>query len=395
MKRYRIDEVITDFFQKYMFQICIGALLLFSVLMRVCLAPQTISGDYNVTLLSWINEYKSLSFWGGLERTIGNYYVPYNIFLDFVARIPGEPWLWIAITSCAAEYIGAYYLYKLLMLVAGINDSQTQKKAVVVSVSVLFLPVAIMNGALWKQCDAIYTAFIIAGLYYYFSDRTRRALILIAIGFTFKLQIIFIIPFFIIMYFVKKNYSVLQFVWIPVMYVVAGIPCVMAQRGIRETYSVYLRQNSGYNEMTWLSNSLYRLGFTSYDVFGIPAILLAISVFAFALIYVFEHRENITNEKAFILAGWSILTCYLFLPAMHERYDYAGVIIMTAATIMFNRKMIPAVIAINLCSMLVYNYYLFDFDIINGVPFVAVSVIYLAAYFAISIDIISKLKQSE
>ena len=55
--------------------------------------------------------------------------------------------------------------------------------------------------------------------------------------------------------------------------------------------------------------------------------------------------------------------------------------------------MIPTVIAINLCSLLVYNY-LFDFDMIDGVPFVVMSVVYLAAYFAISIDIINELKST-
>ena len=67
---------------------------------------------------------------------------------------------------------------------------------------------------------------------------------------------------------------------------------------------------------------------------------------------------------------------------------------MTAVTIMFSRRMIPAVIAINLCSLLAYNYYLFDFDMIDGVPFIVMSVVYLTAYFAISIDIINKLKGS-
>ena len=351
------------------------------------LAPQTISGDYNVTLMGWIQEYRKYTFWEALGKTIGNYYVPYNIFLNVVARIPGELWLWITITSCLAEYVGAYYIYKLLYYISG-----DKNRAIMVSEVLLFLPVTILNGALWKQCDAIYTCFIILSLYYYFTDNMVKTFIFLAVGYSFKQQIIFIIPFFIIMYFIKKNYSILQFLWIPAVYIIVGLPCVWAQRGIRETYSVYLRQNQGYNEMSWLSNSFYRLGINNYEIFGKSAILITAAIFALALFYTFKNRDNVTCESMLMLAGWCMLTCYLFLPSMHERYDYPAIVIITAFVLMFRKKLVGAALTMNLCSMCAYNFYLFDFQIIDGIPFVVMSVIYLAAYFKYTVDMMTMIK---
>ncbi len=390
MRRNKIDDLITSIFEKHMYEICIFFIVFFSILIRILLAPHTISGDYNVTLSDWINQYRSFGFGEALGKTIGNYYVPYNIFLNLVARSSLEPWFWIALTSCIAEYIGSYFLYKIFVDMGG-----EKKLALVAAIVPLFLPVAVINGSLWKQCDSIYTCFIILSLYYYYKDKMTRSFVFLAIGFVFKMQIIFVLPFYIIMYFIKKNYSIFQFMWMPIMYIIAGIPCVIMQRGIRETYSVYIRQNSGYNQMTWLSNSLYRLGFSDFKVLGAPAIILTVTIFAFALCFIHKYRENIDNRLSFMIAGWGILTCYVFLPAMHERYDYAAIILISAFVVMYRRKMFFAALAFNLCSVCVYNLYLFDFQLDNEVFFIVISVIYLIAYFVYTLDMIALIKKCQ
>ena len=357
------------------------------------MAPHIISGDYNVTLMEWINEYRQYSFWGGLEHTIGNYYVPYNIFLDFVARAPLAPWFWIALTSCIADYVGAYYIYRLVYECFGKKNPDLKKKAIIVAIVTLYLPVVMMNGALWKQCDSIFTCFIIMSLYYYFTDKVTVSFIWLSISFIFKMQVIFIIPFYIIMYFVKKNISILHFFFLPVAYVIAGLPCIWAQRGIRETYSVYIRQNQGYNEMTWLSLSPYQLGFESYEIFAIPAILFTATVFALGLLYCYKHRENIDKEFMLMLAAWSASTCYVFLPAMHERYDYVALILITAFVVAFDVKKIWIPLVMNLCTVMVYNRYLFDFEIIEGIPFMIMSIMYLGAYLVYTYNLIKRLQK--
>ncbi len=37
-------------------------------------------------------------------------------------------------------------------------------------------------------------------------------------------------------------------------------------------------------------------------------------------------------EKWLYLASWVVWTAFMFLPAMHERYDYAAIILISAFT---------------------------------------------------------------
>ena len=59
-----------------------------------------------------------------------------------------------------------------------------------------------------------------------------------SIAICFKLQAIFMFPFLIIIYMVKKKFSILYFLWIPFIYLIIGLPCVFLGKGKRATYGM-------------------------------------------------------------------------------------------------------------------------------------------------------------
>ena len=82
----------------------------------------------------------------------------------------------------------------------------------------------------------------------------------------------------------------------------------------------------------------------------------------------------------------------MFLPGMHERYDYAVVILATALFAAIFRDNIWAAIVMNINSMLVYIIVLFRQ---NEVSMVFVSVVQIIAYILITMDFIKKVSRND
>ena len=389
MKKTFIDEKIVAFVEKNIYGICILFLVIFSVGIRYFLAPFGLDGgDYADFLAKWLNAYSETTLVDGLSQTIGNYYVPYNILLALITRLPGgatAPWAWIVFFSCLFEYIGVFYLYKLLCLVLDKKGMINNRFNVAfVAVMILYLPPCIINGALWKQCDAIYACFVIASIYYLLSDRPLLAFIFLSIGYTFKQQALFIVPFFIITYVVKRNYSLISFAILPLIYYLAGIPAILCGRPASEIYSTYSGQYSSSEEMFYNAFSVYQLSLGNIRVLGTPAFLYTAAVFAIAMVLIVRYKKGIDNRNMLLIATWSLSTCYMFLPVMHERYDYLALIFIAVSALLIERKLIIPLVVMVMCTTVAYGGFVFDNQILVGIPFMVMAAFYIVSYFFVT-----------
>ena len=73
------------------------------------------------------------------------------------------------------------------------------------------LPTVITKSAYWAQCDAIYSAFVILTLAFLYKQKFIYAFIFLGLALAFKLQAIFIVPFYLYCYFANKNFSIGNF----------------------------------------------------------------------------------------------------------------------------------------------------------------------------------------
>ena len=377
-----VDVGINGILQCSLVKIAFVLLLIISFLIRLHLAPVCVlSADYIDYIVPWVNQYRQLGFIGGLSQTIGNYYVPYNVLLAVISLFPWEPYVLVAFTSCLAEYISALFIYRILLLTMGTEVNK--KRAAFIAVMTLYLPFVMLNGALWKQCDAIYVCFLIVSIYELLNRRYTLSFVLLSLGFCFKLQAVFIIPFYIIIYMAQTEFSILQFLWIPGMYLLTGLPAVLCGKGIKATYRVYFRQTSGYDGMTINAPNIYQFGLYDYPALSKVAVMATIAILIVSAVYVYAHRAKLDMKKAFYLAGWLIWTCFMFLPAMHERYDYAAILILTVVALAYRKSILWEAIVMNICSVITYSNSLFGG---TGIPMTAVAVPYCAAYFAVAYD---------
>lgn len=417
-----VDKFLFNLIDNRLFELVLILALAISAIIRVMLAPYTdISPDYDTYYKVWVETYREVGIWKGLSMTIGDYYVPFNILYAICSLLPCEPWAPLAFASCLCEYVGALFMFKIIRMLlvgSGYDERKAFKIASVTAVGLLFIPTVIFNGALWKQCDAMYTCFIIIAIYYMIKDKYTTSFIFLGIAFAFKLQAIFVIPAFLIIYMVKKRFTIFQFCWIPAIFLLFGIPAVLAKRGLRATYFMYFMQtqetqSEGYGMVSYLPN-LYNFGFDDYDyMLNSEAVLMIGVIFMFAALFmVWANRRYVSGvgcdagaadvkassvksrgadilcgENILYLAIWSAFTCCMFLPGMHERYDYMVIFMLTGYAFALRKKLIPCAIAINVISLITYGHILFK---VETIPTYALAIPYLLIYLWITRDVIRK-----
>ncbi|MCH4191071.1 MAG: hypothetical protein LKF52_02100 [Butyrivibrio sp.] len=380
-----IDKWIHHLTERQLQMIGLAALVLLSVLIRIHMAPFCkISPDYNTFFATWVEQYRQLGIRKGLSQTIGDYYVPNNIIYALISKAPWEPWVLIAAVSCSFEYITAWYLYRLMVFlqVGKTKGIPLQMKAAYASVMVLFLPCAMWNSALWKQCDSIYTCFAVIALYNLLQEKYRPAVIWLGVSLSFKLQAVLLLPLFLCIYLMKKNFSVIHFVWLPLMYLLAGLPAILLHRDAKVTYLTYFAQmQEGVSQSYGLSSyfpNIYSMGLSqNYGELAKPAVMLTVALLGVMMIYVHHYRKNMVPSGIMNIGIMSIWTCCMFLPCMHERYDYMMLLMLAVYAAVIDRRMaVPAILA-NLCSMLTYTIVLFHVETLS---LTVISALYITAY---------------
>lgn len=400
-KKLAIDKGLRNLINKHFFELCMIVVLAAAVFIRVSLLPNTdLSPDYETYYKAWVEHYRQYGLVKGLEFAPGDYYVPFNIIYWLCSLLPVEPWLPLGIIPGIFEAISAFFIYKIFYLLTG-----RRHHSVFAGILTLFLPFVVFNGALWKQVDAVYTCFLVISLYHLLKENYRWAFVFYGIAFAFKLQAIIFLPILVILYLTegyatyskvskddsdKKSFSILEFLWIPAIYLIAGLPEVLCRHGIRATYLAYFDQagelsSEGYGMVSYFPN-LYNWGFDDYDaLLSKAAILLLLVVLVFIAFVCYRYRDAMDRSMVVYLAIWIGMTCLMLLPGMHERYDYAVLLILTPYAILSRKQIIWPMILVNLCSLACYGRALFRADII---PMYIVTFAYAVAYFWITVDVL-------
>ena len=401
-KETAIDSFLKNVLNKYLYEISLILLLITAVVIRISLASYTdISPDYNDYFKLWVEYYKEKGVLSGLGSVIGDYYAPLNYMYALCALFPCEPWVPLAIIPCICEFISAYFLFKIFL-----HLTDNRRLSMFVGTASLFLPYVVMNGALWKQVDAIYSVTMLIAFYYILKQNYRTSILWYALTISIKFQAIIFLPLYVILYITegykgkdgsKKNFSILEFLWIPLVYFVLGLPEVFLKNGLRRTYLVYFDQaremdTEGYG-LTALFPNLYNWGFDNFDeMLTLPIILTLFATLVVMACLFYKYREKINTNMLVYITIWIMWTCLMLMPGMHERYDYPMLLILTPFAVLVRKKIVPAMLIANLCSLVTYARAIFGADMF-GMHIVAA--FYAAAYFMVTVDIIGELRSED
>ena len=265
------------------------------------------SGDYKRFLLKWYNtlaEEGLSSVVGGL----GNYNPPYLILLYLLTLIPGATLIKIKMLSVVFDLLMGFIGY---LIVKKLNN---QKYSYLSWIIILLLPTVILNGSMWAQCDSIYTTFILLSLYLLLEEKYPLSFLALGISFSFKLQFIFILPLYIILYFVNKKFSIFNFLLIPLGNILMCLPVILMGMPVINCFTTYLEQTTDYS--VYLKRNLANIFELLPNIKAIGHILIFITglFFLILLIYFIKRKKEFSQKEIINLGLLSILIAVYFLP---------------------------------------------------------------------------------
>ena len=179
-----------DTLQDFLFAILSVALAL---LLRLALFRYETFDYYNY-LGPWYDHLRQNGF-QGLKTGFSDYTPPYLYLLWLATDLPLPKLYAIKSISLVGDFALAFVALLLVRL-----KYDRRPVWLAAFAAVLFAPTIFFNSALWGQCDAIYTTFLLAALYCLLRRWAGRALLLFSIAFAFKLQALFLLPLFVVLW---------------------------------------------------------------------------------------------------------------------------------------------------------------------------------------------------
>ena len=194
---YKVERLIVEWLDRHLTVIFIVAVSVCGILIRFMFRNFE-SGDSKAFLLPWWEEINNNGGIRALKYQTGNYNMLYQFLIAIMTYLPIKPLYQYKILSGIFDYLLAlgvgYMSYNLT------NKDMT--KGVLAYAVTLMSPLVIFNSAAWAQCDSIYVFFIVLSLILLMDEHYGISFFMLGVAFSFKLQTVFILPFFIFYYFI-------------------------------------------------------------------------------------------------------------------------------------------------------------------------------------------------
>lgn len=337
----------------------------FALIMRYALR-NVVAGDYKMFFEPWVATLREAG--GGIkglsaEFEYVDYTTPYLTILSFISICPFlNTLLLMKLVSIFFDFVAAFAVMAIVY-----DRTKNMTYGILGYGALLMVPTVLTNGAMWAQCDIIFTSFVLWSLYFMLKDKPAWSMAFYGIAFAFKLQTLFLAPLYVILW-MKGKVKLKHFLFLPLMYVIGMIPSLLAGKSFWELISVYFFQANGQVDIYALSHkfpNIYQLIGTDSFLFeyadaGIWVTLGALMI----LMYCFARKQYEMNACLLLRMGMLLtMTVVFFLPHMHERYAIL-VDVMAIVYVFFDfRKLYIPVLTI-LCSFAGYTVYLAQNNII-------------------------------
>ncbi len=377
-----IEIKFAEFIKKNLFVIAMMATTLISILIRFPLRD-FLSGDLMGYLLPWYDEFKSGGGLPALDHQIGDYNVLYQFFIALFTYLPIKPIYTFKLFSVIFDYVAAGMIFYIIRCLTGQseNDKKSSWLAWAGYTAFLINPTVFLNSMCWAQCDSIYVSFCLGAILALLKERYTAAFIMLGIAFSFKLQAIFILPFIFFYWFVSRKFSIVKFIYIPVIFILSGIPSYLAGRNVIDVMKVYYKQmghnlalGAGYPSFWYY----FKLDYTDwikefYGFMKTPAMLITFTALMSIMIFLMVNDVKPEGEQMIRVCFILAYTCVYFLPCMHERYGFLAEALAIIIAVM-SPKIAPLMVLMCSLSWFTYSDYLFEreaniwlLSLVNGV----------------------------
>ena len=350
----------------------IGAAMLFRAL-----SLDYISGDYVSFLKHWAEFFRTYGGFSTLASNVGNYNVPYLYYIAFMSYI-GVPDLYMyKLLSILFDVVLAWGCFRLVRSL--VRDRQGSGAPLTAFAAALLLPVVVLNGAYWGQCDVIYGALAIHAAALVLEGKNKTSVALMAVAFSFKLQAVFVLPLWGVLWLAKK--VKFRELWVfPPVYFLTIAPALLMGKPLKDILAIYLDQASSVSYLVLNAPTVYQFlprdlqrGLAEGEINGLgPASMLGILAAALLVLALlalgWRLRDRLNRGTAMAVAVLLCIGVPFFLPHMHERYFFLADV-FTLCWACADRRHIPlAVLAegASLASYIVYFRQKYNFVLTLG-----------------------------
>lgn len=334
--------------------------LVFSVfLVAAAFIPRALAFDYETLdyqnfLARWAAFFRDNGGFLALKRQVGNYNIPYLYFLALFSYIPIKDLYLIKLLSILFDVLLAWASLRLCRRI-----TQSKGRLLACFFTVLYLPTVFLNSAVWSQCDSIYVALAVLGIALALEDRPVPSMICIALSFGIKLQAVFIMPVYAVLW-MDKKFNWKHFLIFPLTYVILVLPAVLLGRPFLETITLYFSQTGSIGSgLNYNSPSIFAV----FTHFSDPKLASSVAI-GIAFLYMLNllavawvNRAALNDRAVLAFALLFAIGIPFLLPHMHERYFFAAdilsVILAFAAP-----AFAPAALLVQFASLLGYHAYL-------------------------------------
>ncbi len=356
----------------------VACLFVFAFLIRWKLMPVE-SADYWGFLKGWMEQIRSEGGFPSLSHQISNYTSPYMYLMCLISYITDNDLYGLKLLSVAFDYLGSIAIFLILYQLSG-----NPRKSILGMAALLLSPTVILDSAYWCQCDMIYTAFLLFALYFLLKNNSCYCLLLVGISFAFKLQAIFFVPFLLIMWLKKRTVRLIDFLWIPSIYVLSALPAWAAGRDLKELLLIYFDQTETYPWGTLEYPNVYALlGEAMPDMRHAGEVsgagtFMAIILLGCLAYYLYTKKIEITGDLILTLALFTVALTVYSLPHMHDRYGFLIDLLAIPYGIMRVRRL-PVTCGFMLISILTFMPYLIAVHIVP-LQYLAIAQLLLIVY---------------
>lgn len=201
-------------------------------------------------------------------------------------------------------------------------------------------------------------------MYYYLKNKYTKSFIFLGIAFAFKLQAIFIIPFYVILYLKENKFTMLNFLLIPIISIVLYIPALIVGRPISKLWGIYFEQVGETQDLVYNFPSIYNLLPNEQQIFRTAGLLFTICALGIIAVYTLNTNKEYDSKDIIELGLITVIIITYFMPGMHDRYMYIADILSLIYCIC-NKKRIFIAIGVNFMSFNSYIAYLFGYPLID------------------------------
>ncbi len=359
MKNIQKNRILRAFF--------ISLLILCAVFLRVCLFP-FINNDLSIAVIPW---FQYLIDNGGLAAMQGlvygtSYFHPYSYSPPYLylltISIPLVKLFSISIVikivSVLFDFISAFYAYKIIELKFPAGFQKW-----IGFFCVIFAPTVIINSAYWGQCDGIYSAFLMAGLYYLLARKYSFSLGLFASALAFKIQAMILAPLYVVLFF-RRDIHWRWISLIPTVYLVWMVPAYLSGYPVNGTFLTILAETNAFNTLTMNDPNIHVFFSEQYlNILAPLGLCIGACICGYLIWYAIFTKADLDQGRLLVFIVLIAVVMPFVLPKMHERYFYPAALISILLPFYSPRlRLVPLVLQCT--SLLSYTLFLRGYELV-------------------------------